>query len=80
MGNSPDRLVRRLLQRQHDEHPASTPLPASPRETAELEARIRRLQSLGRSFQHIKLSGYVGSTGEPGASVHIGGACVATEV
>jgi len=80
MGNNLNRLVRRLLQQQHDEPLSSTPLPASPRETAELEARIRRLRTLGRSFQHIKLSGYVGSTGLPNAPVHIGGACVATEV
>ena len=76
----PNRLVRRLLQRPVGRDSNSTGLGATPRERAELEARIRRLRMLGNQFQHITLSSLVGSTGEPGARVRDGGVCVATEV
>ena len=80
MKNEPDRLVRRLLQRASDEDSPSSALGATPRERAELEARIRRLRMLGNTYQHITLSASVGSTDRRGTRVRDGGVCVATEV
>lgn len=80
MKNEPNRLVRRLLQRWAGGSSTSIGESATPRERAELEARIRRLRMLGNHHQHITLSTFVGSTGGSGARVRDGGVCVATEV
>jgi len=74
---SPDRLVRHV-QRRLLSAGRSKDIP--PRDIAQLEDRVRRLQATSDRFDHVALSPYV--TAKTATFVHdrVRGACVATEV
>ena len=81
MTGSRDRLVRRIQRRQQSRRTGMDPAgPATPREIAELEDRMRRLQAMGVQYAHVRLSPDVALRGAIERSVRVGGECVATEV
>ena len=81
MAGSRDRLVRRIQRRQQSRRAGIDPAgPATPREIAELEDRVRRLQAMGVEYAQIRLSSDVAQRGATERPIRVGGECVATEV
>ena len=81
MAGGRDRLVERIQRRQQSRRAGIVPTdPATPREIAELEDRVRRLQAMGVQYGQVRLSQDVALRGAMERSVRIGGECVATEV
>ena len=77
---APERLVRRIQRRQQSIGPAGSVERPSSQEIAELEARVRRLRSMGGRFNHVTLSSYAAARQAAESRVHVGGDFVATEV
>ncbi len=73
-----DRLVRRIQSGWRANGSACRPGP-TPREHAELQARIDRLQSMGDCFTHVTLSDDVMQACMTGVQTRGKGAFVATE-
>jgi hypothetical protein len=81
MAGSRDRLVRRIQRRQQSRRAGIDPAgPATPREIAELEDRVRRLQAMGVQYGQVRLSPDIAQRGATGRPIRVGGECVATEV
>ena len=81
MAGGRDRLVARI-QRWHQFPEAGTvqSYPATPREIAELQERVRRLHALGGQYGQVRLSREVALKGATYIPVRVGGKCVTTEV
>jgi len=81
MSGSRDRLVRRIQRWQQSREAGNvrTNL-ATPREIAELEARVRRLHAIGLQYGQVRLSREVALGGVTCVLVRVGGECVTTEV
>lgn len=80
MAGGRDRLVERIQRRQQSVNPIVPTDPATPREIAELEDRVRRLHALGVQYGQVRLSREVALSGATRVPVRVGGKCVATEV
>lgn len=81
MTGSRDRLVGRIQRRQQSRRAGIVGAdPASPREIAELEDRVRRLHALGVRYAQVRLSPEVALGGVNRVPVRVEGVCVATEV
>jgi len=81
MARGRDRLVRRILRRQQSRRAGIVPTdPATPREIAELENRVRRLHALDVRYVRVRLSNEVAPNGATREPVRVGGKCVTTEV
>ena len=80
MAGGRDRLVGRIQRRQQSRRAGIVRTdPATPREIAELEDRVRRLHSLGVQYGQVRLSHEVALGGAAREPVRVGGVCVATE-
>lgn len=75
-----ERLVQGVQVRMRANGSARSGDSATPREVAELQARIRRLHALGDSFSHVTLSSDVTQECVARVRTRVGGAFVATEV
>lgn len=81
MAGGRDRLVGRIQRRQQSRRAGIVPTdPATPREIAELEDRVRRLHALGIQYGQVRLSHEITPSGATRVPVRVGGECVATEV
>jgi len=81
MAGGRDRLVGRIQLRQQLPETGSVPTdPATPREIAELQDRVRRLHALGVQYGQVRLSREVALGSASRVPVRVGGECVATEV
>lgn len=81
MAGGQDRLVGRIQQWQQSRGAGIVRTdPATPREIAELEDRVRRLHALGVQYGQVRLSREVALSGATRVPVRVGGECVATEV
>lgn len=81
MAGGRDRLVGRIQRwYQFPEAGIVQTNPATPREIAELEDRVRRLHALGAQYGQVRLSREVALGGATRVPVCVGGKCVATEV
>ncbi|MEK7730925.1 MAG: hypothetical protein AAB363_03625 [Planctomycetota bacterium] len=81
MAGGRDRLVRRIQRRQQSRRAGIVRTdPATPREIAELEDRVRRLHALGVQYGQVRLSREVALSSATRVPVRVGGECVATEV
>ena len=80
MACGPDRLVRRIQRRQELLASVGPAGLVSGRDLTELQARVRRLQALGRSFVHVRLSPDVARCDATEIADGVGGERVATEV
>ena len=81
MAGGRDRLVRRIQRRQQSRRAGIVRTdPATPREIAELEDRLRRLHALGVQYGQVRLSHEVSLGSATRVPVRVGGECVATEV
>lgn len=74
-----DRLVGRIQERLRQAEVIGRPDGASAAEVAELQARVRRLQSLGARYGRVRLSSFVIDEVEADVRVRGGGVTVATE-
>jgi hypothetical protein len=75
-----ERLVQGVQVRMRANGSARTADWATPREVAELRARVRRLHALGDCFSHVTLSSDVTQQRVAGVRTRVGGEFVATEV
>ena len=74
-------MVRRIQRRQQSRRAGIDPAgPVTPREIAEVEDRVHRLQAMGVEYAQIRLSLEVAQRGAIELPVRVGGECVATEV
>ena len=81
MAGGRDRLVGRIQRRQQSRGAGIVRTdPATPREIAELEDRVRRLHALGVQYGQVRLSREVALESATPIPVRVGGKCVATEV
>ena len=81
MAGGRDRLVGRIQRRQQSRGTGIVRTdPATPREIAELEDRVRRLHALGVQYGQVRLSHEVALSGATRVPVRVGGECVATDV
>jgi len=80
MDNGSHRLVQCVQRKLQSMESAGTSGRLIPREVAELESRIRRLQMLGHPAWPVRLSRYVTSLGATVERGRVVGVCVATEV
>lgn len=81
MAGGRERLVERIQRRQQSQRAGIVRMdPATPREIAELEDRVRRLRALGVQYGQIRLSHEIALGGASREPVHMGGVWVATEV
>ena len=81
MAGSRDRLVGRIQQRQQSRRAGVVRMdPATPREIAELEDRVRRLHALGVQYGQVRLSHEVALSVATCNPSTLGGNLVTTEV
>ena len=80
MASSTTGLVRAIQRMLPLDEPVDGSGHLAPDDVAELEARIRRLRSMGDRFAEVRLSRYVMRARVTDVARQVGGECVATEV
>lgn len=79
MIGSQGRLIGRIQQKLQSYEAGHGPGRPSPRDIAELAARVQRLRAIGPPFAQVRLSRYITCEDVREVPNRVGGECVATE-